>query len=118
MIQSLDCLEVLKNCLFMMLLINILDDVDFEMRSRRVIQALPQSSKSYYGMANGCHIVALLQNELGPEVAADRPLKEAGEFMRHVFSKDLEVSAFLFCLVDRHAGSVLAHGWNSGSELK
>lgn len=109
---------MLENGLFMMLLVNILDDVDFEMRSRRVIQALSQSSKGYNGMANGCHIVAFLQNELGPEVAADCALKEAGEFMRHAVSEDLEVSTFLFRLVDRQAGSVWAHDWNSGLDLE
>ena len=65
---------MLKDSLFVMPLIDGLDNVDLEIWRRSVVQAFSKSSKSNYSMSNSAQFMALLQDDLSPERARRRAI--------------------------------------------
>lgn len=92
--------------MFMMLLIDALDDINFQIRTWSCIQTLVEGSQSDDCMSYRSDIVTLLQDQPGPECR----VVEAGEFIGGTLSKDLEVPILFFRRMNIQAGAVEAQG--------
>lgn len=70
-VQSLNRLQILKDSILVMLLINTLNDVDFEVGSRSVFKTLVQSPYGDNGVAYRWNNMRLLEHQSSPEARVE-----------------------------------------------